>query len=134
MADGIETRAYVAQPQHTDAAPGLILFQEAFGVNHPIRSVADRLAAAGYVVVAPELFHRTAEASLEIGYDNFAAAVPPYGALTPESLTQAAQAAYDWLPSQANVQPAKIGAIGFCLGGQVAFVANATVPLSAAVS
>ncbi|MVN74869.1 dienelactone hydrolase family protein [Hymenobacter sp. HMF4947] len=134
VADGTEMHAYVAQPQNTTAAPGIILFQEAFGVNHHIRSVADRLAAAGYVVVAPELFHRTAEAGLEIGYDNFAAAMPHYGAITPEGLAQDARAAYDWLQSQGNVQQDKIGAIGFCLGGQVSFVANATVPLSAAVS
>jgi carboxymethylenebutenolidase len=134
VADGTQVHAYVAQPTTTAAAPGIILFQEAFGVNHHIRSVADRLAAAGYVVVAPELFHRTAEPGLEIAYDNFAAAMPHYGAITPEGLTQDAQAAYDWLQSQPNVQKDKIGAIGFCLGGQVAFVANAALPLAAAVS
>ena len=134
VADGTQVHVYVAQPTITTAAPGIILFQEAFGVNHHIRSVADRLAAAGYVVVAPELFHRTAEPGLEIAYDNFAAAMPHYGAITPEGLAQDAQAAYDWLQSQPNVQKDKIGAIGFCLGGQVAFVANAALPLAAAVS
>ncbi len=134
VADGTQAHAYVAQPQGVTSAPGIILFQEAFGVNGHIRNVADRLAAAGYVVVAPELFHRTAEPGLEIGYDNFAAAMPHYGAITPEGLQQDARAAYDWLQSQPNVQQDKIGAIGFCLGGQVAFVANAALPLQAAVS
>ena len=134
VADGTQLHAYAAQPQNTSSAPGIILFQEAYGVNGHIRHVADRLAAAGYVVVAPELFHRTAEPGLEISYDNFAAAMPHYQAITPEGLTQDAQAAYDWLQAQPNVQKDKIGAIGFCLGGQVAFVANATLPLQAAVS
>jgi carboxymethylenebutenolidase len=134
VADGTQMHAYVAQPQGGTPAPGIILFQEAFGVNHHIRSVADRLAQAGYVVVAPELFHRTAEPGLEISYDNFAAAMPHYGAISPEGLAQDSRAAYDWLQSQPNVQHDKIGAIGFCLGGQVAFVANATVPLAAGVS
>ncbi|MGI4741973.1 MAG: dienelactone hydrolase family protein [Janthinobacterium lividum] len=134
VADGTQAHAYVAQPQGVTNAPGIILFQEAFGVNGHIRNVADRLAAAGYVVVAPELFHRTAEPGLEIAYDNFAAAMPHYGAITPEGLQQDAQAAYDWLQAQPNVQKDKIGAIGFCLGGQVAFVANAALPLQAAVS
>ncbi len=134
VADGTQAHAYVAQPQNAAAAPGIILFQEAFGVNGHIRNVADRLAAAGYVVVAPELFHRTAEPGLEISYDNFAAAMPHYQAITPEGLKQDAQAAYDWLQAQPQVQKDKIGAIGFCLGGQVAFVANAALPLQAAVS
>jgi carboxymethylenebutenolidase len=135
VADGTSMHAYVAQPQNPASAPGIILFQEAFGVNGHIRNVADRLAAAGYVVVAPELFHRTAAPGLEIPYAEFAThAMPHYGAITPEGLAQDAQAAYDWLLAQPNVQHDKIGAIGFCLGGQVAFVANAALPLQAAVS
>ena len=135
VADGTHAHAYVAQPTTTAPAPGIILCQEAFGVNGHIRNVADRLAAAGYVVVAPELFHRTAAPGLEIPYAEFATqAMPHYGAITPEGLQQDAQAAYDWLLAQPNVQTDKIGAIGFCLGGQVAFVANAALPLQAAVS
>ncbi|NML65541.1 dienelactone hydrolase family protein [Hymenobacter sp. RP-2-7] len=134
VADGTQLHAYTAFPAHTDLAPGIILFQEAFGVNQHIRNVADRLAAAGYVVVAPELFHRTAAPGFEIAYDDFPSAAPHYRAITAEGLAQDAQAAYDWLLSQEQVQNDKIGAIGFCLGGQVAFVANATLPLQAAVS
>ena len=44
VADGTEMRAYAAFPSSTGPAPGIILLQEAFGVNHHIRSVADRLA------------------------------------------------------------------------------------------
>ncbi|OWP62275.1 dienelactone hydrolase [Hymenobacter amundsenii] len=116
------------------AAPGIILFQEAFGVNAYIRSVADRLAAAGYVVVAPELFHRTAEPGQEFSYDDFPSVMAHYQAVTPETMTHDAQAAYDWLQGQPNVRPDRIGSLGFCLGGQVSFVANAVLPLSAGVS
>ena len=134
VADGTQMHAYAARPQGQAAAPGLILFQEAFGVNQHIRDVADRLAAAGYVVVAPELFHRTAAPGQEFAYDNFPSVVPHYSAVTPDTMTQDAQAAYDWLQAQPNVQKDKIGTIGFCLGGQVAFVANAKLPLQAGVS
>lgn len=134
VADGTQMHAYVARPQAGGPAPGIILFQEAFGVNQHIRNVAERLAQAGYVVVAPELFHRTAAPGLEIPYTDFPSALPHMQAITPEGLTQDAQAAYDWLQSQDDVQKDKIGAIGFCLGGQVAFVANAKLPLAAAVS
>ena len=134
VADGTQMHAYTAFPEHTDLAPGLILFQEAFGVNQHIRNVADRLAAAGYVVVAPELFHRTAAPGLEIPYTDFPSAMPHFQGITVEGLTQDARAAYDWLQGQSQVQHDKIGAIGFCLGGRVAFVANAALPLQAAVS
>ena len=134
VADGTQMHAYVARPQAGGPAPGLILFQEAFGVNHHIRSVADRLARAGYVVVAPELFHRTAQPGLEISYSDFPSALPHFQGITPEGLAQDSKAAYDWLQSQDDVQKDKIGAIGFCLGGRVAFLANATLPLAAAVS
>ena len=134
VADGSAMHAYVARPQQTERAPGIILFQEAFGVNAHIRSVADRLAAAGYVVVAPELFHRTAAPGQKFAYDQFPSLMPHYQAVTPNTMTQDARAAYDWLQAQPDVQADRIGAIGFCLGGQVVFVANAVLPLAAAVS
>jgi carboxymethylenebutenolidase len=60
--------------------------------------------------------------------------LPHFQAVTHEGLGQDVRAAYDWLHSQPDVQPERIGAIGFCLGGRVAFLANAELPLCAAVS
>lgn len=135
VADGTEMRAYVAFPRATGPVPGIILLQEAFGVNHHMRSVADRLAAAGYAVVAPELFHRTAAPGLEIAYANFSSeALPHYAAINNDDLTSDLQAAYAWLTTQPLVKAEKIGSIGFCLGGKVSFLANAVLPLAAAVS
>ena len=59
VSDGTTMRAYVARP---DGKPtrGLLVFQEAFGVNAHIRDVADRFANQGFLAIAPELFHRTA--------------------------------------------------------------------------
>ena len=134
VADGTAMQAYTAFPSTTNPAPGIILLQEAFGVNHHIRSVADRLAQAGYVVVAPELFHRTAAPSLEIPYSDFASAMPHFQGITVEGLTADLHAAHAWLQAQAGVVADKIGSIGFCLGGRVSFLANAVLPLAAAVS
>ena len=134
VADGTEMRAYVALPGSTGPVPGIILLQEVFGVNHHIRSVADRLAAAGYAVVAPELFHRTAAPGLEIDYSDFPSAAPHFQAITVESLTADLRAAHAWLTAQPLVKTDKIGSIGFCLGGRVSFLANAVLPLTAAVS
>ncbi|WP_046243387.1 dienelactone hydrolase family protein [Hymenobacter terrenus] len=134
VADGTEMRAYTAFPSSTGPVAGIILLQEAFGVNHHIRSVADRLAQAGYAVVAPELFHRTAEPGLEIPYSDFASAKPHFNAINSEGLTADLQAAHNWLTTQPLVVAEKIGSIGFCLGGRVSFFANAVLPLAAAVS
>ena len=135
VADGTTMRAYTAFPSSTGPVPGIVLFQEAFGVNHHIRSVADRLAQAGYAVVAPELFHRTAAPGLEIAYANFSTeAMPHYDAINNEDLTADLQAAHAWLTAQTLVVADKIGSIGFCLGGRVSFLANAVLPLAAAVS
>ncbi|TGE06211.1 dienelactone hydrolase family protein [Hymenobacter fodinae] len=131
--DNTQFNAYTAFPAGEGPHPGILLLQEAFGVNGHIRNVADRLAQAGYVVIAPELFHRTAAPGLEIPYSDFASAQPHYNAITPEGLTADMQACYDWLRSQGNVTD-KIGSIGFCLGGRVSFLANAVLPLAAGVS
>jgi len=64
-ADGTRMAAYVARPEQGGPHPGILLFQEAFGVNRHIRNVSERLAAEGYVVLAPELFHRTAPPGFE---------------------------------------------------------------------
>ena len=68
---GATMGAYVAKPEGEGSWPGVLLFQEIFGVNAHIQSVADRVAAEGYVVLAPELFHRTAP-GLDLGYDEAA--------------------------------------------------------------
>ena len=58
--DGAQISAYVAHPQGKPKG-GMVVLQEIFGVNHHIRAVADKYAAAGYLAVAPGLFDRVAE-------------------------------------------------------------------------
>jgi carboxymethylenebutenolidase len=128
-----EMDAYVAMPEGVGPFPAMIVFQEGFGVNGHIRGVANRLAKEGYVAIAPELFHRTAPAGYEPGYD-FAVVGPHFQAITIENLEADTQAAYDWLLGQSNVQQNKIGCIGFCMGGRVSFIANTFLPFAAAVS
>ena len=60
--------AYLVRPADAEDYPGIVLFMEVFGINEHIRSVADRVAAEGYVVLAPDIFHRTAP-GIELGYD-----------------------------------------------------------------
>jgi carboxymethylenebutenolidase len=134
VADGTSMQVYTSAPDAQGSYPGLILIQEAFGVNGHIRNMADRFAAEGFVVIAPEIFHRTAPAGFEGSYSDFASVMPHYQAVTNEGLTVDLQASFNWLQDQSSVIKEKIGSIGYCLGGRVAFVANAVLPLAAAVS
>jgi carboxymethylenebutenolidase len=133
VADGSAMNAYVARPADGSAHPGLLVFQEAFGVNAHIREVTERLARAGVVAIAPELFHRTAP-GFEGRYDDFPASVPHMKAMTVEAMTQDIRAAYDFMVGDPQVRKEAIASIGFCLGGRASFLANATVPLQAAIS
>jgi carboxymethylenebutenolidase len=126
--------AYVARPRGNGPHPGLLVFQEAFGVNAHIRDVAERCAEQGYVALAPELYHRTAPPGFEASYADFASITPHYLAVTPAAAEADLRASYDSLHSNSQVKPDEISCLGFCLGGRVSFIADSVLPLRAAVS
>jgi len=130
VSDGTSMRAYVARPAGTPRA-GLIVFQEAFGVNSHIRDLTQRFAAQGYLAIAPELFHRTAP-GLEAGYTDFPSVMPHMQALTDAGLTADTRATLDWVQGESKGLPT--GAIGYCMGGRTACLAALTVPIACAVS
>jgi carboxymethylenebutenolidase len=103
------------------SGPGLVLIQEIFGVGSYIRAVGQRLAEAGYVVGAPELFWRFAP-GWETDHDEagLAAAFEQAGKLDRDKAVTDCVAALAHLGGQDEVdgQP---GVIGFCLGGTLAF-------------
>jgi carboxymethylenebutenolidase len=133
VADGTTMRAYVARPRDMDQHTGLLLYHEAFGVNAHIRDVAERLAREGFVTVAPELFHRTAP-GFEAAYSEFELAKPHVRALTDQNMEADVRAAYEWLHAEPGTQGQRIACMGFCMGGRVTFLANAVLPVSAAIS
>ncbi|HEY7789598.1 MAG TPA: dienelactone hydrolase family protein [Vicinamibacterales bacterium] len=133
IGDGTTMAAFTARPASGGPYPGIIVLQEAFGVNGHIRRVAERFAAQGYVAIAPELYHRTAP-GFEGSYTDFEAIRPHMQALTEDGLIADLRAAHEWLHQDRQTQPNHIVAVGFCMGGRVAFLANATLPLQAAVS
>jgi carboxymethylenebutenolidase len=133
VSDGTSMNAFVAMPAEDVKAPGLLVFQEAFGVNAHIRDVATRFAKQGYVAIAPELFHRTAP-GFDGDYNNFPAVMPHMQALTPDGTIADARAAFDWLQKNPNVLPNATGCVGYCMGGRTSFLANSALPLKAAIS
>lgn len=133
VSDGTSMNAFVARPAGGGKSPGVMIFQEAFGVTAHIRDVAIRFAREGYVAIAPELFHRTAPGA-ELSYTDFAAVMPHMQALTNENQQSDIRAAFSWLQKDSQADSARIGCVGFCMGGRTSYLASATVPLQAAVS
>jgi carboxymethylenebutenolidase len=128
-ADGHRLGAWRADPAATPRG-AIVVIQEIFGVNSHIRSICDRLAGLGYVAIAPALFDRS-ERDFRCGYS--AAEVerarafiadPDWDAFLVD--TEAARAAV------AGV--GKVGIVGFCLGGSVAFLAATRLEGFAAAS
>ena len=125
-------RAYVSRPSASPKA-GLIVFQEAFGVNAHIREVADRFAGEGYLAIAPELFHRTAP-GLEAGYTDFGAIMPHMQALKDPSLETDIRATWDWLKNGSGFPSLAISAVGYCMGGRCACHAAIILPIACGIS
>ena len=133
VSDGTSMGAYTARPAEEGKFPGMLVFQEAFGVNAHIRDVTERIAREGYVAIAPELYHRTAP-GFEAGYTDIASVMPHMQAMKEESAVQDIRAAHDWLKSNARVAPGVVASIGFCMGGRMSFLACSTLPLRASIS
>ena len=113
-ADGFSFSAYVAGPK--DATKGIVVIQEIFGVNHHIRDMADRFAALGYAVVAPALFDR-AQRGVELGYtqDDIGKGRDLRMKLSDPQVMLDVEAA------AAHLSGKKLGIVGYCFGGTVAW-------------
>ena len=117
-ADGFELGAYRADPAGMPRGR-VVVIQEIFGVNHHIRSVCDRLASAGYIALAPQVFDRV-ERNFETGYSESEVAhartfIPK---LDWAKVMMDTEAAIDALKREGSV-----AVIGFCLGGSVSYLA-----------
>ncbi|HTY58377.1 MAG TPA: dienelactone hydrolase family protein [Bacteroidota bacterium] len=133
VSDGTTMAAYAARPAGEGPHPGLLVFQEAFGVNAHIRDVTERFAREGYTAIAPELFHRTGP-GFEGAYDDFESTRVHTGALDNADLEADIRAAYDWLRNDTATDGKRILSVGFCMGGRVSFLANSLLPLAASAS
>jgi carboxymethylenebutenolidase len=128
---GGDLRAYFAVPGGAGPFPGVLLYQEAFGVNDYIQSEVRRLADRGYAAVAPDFFRGET-----FNEDQFDKIRPKLSSLTRDGLLADVDAAIGFLKSQASVRPGPFGAVGFCMGGRVAVMSALYRPddVSVAVS
>ncbi|MBK9132999.1 MAG: dienelactone hydrolase family protein [Betaproteobacteria bacterium] len=124
---------YLALPP-AGRGPGLLVLQEIFGVNEHIRAVADQYALDGFVVLAPDLFWRQAP-RVELGYagEDMTRARALMQAYTAEQAIADLGTAARTLRARPEVGQAKVGAVGYCMGGRMAFFAAATAGIDAAV-
>lgn len=125
--------AYLALPP-AGRGPGLLLLQEIFGVNAHIRGVAEQYALAGFVVIAPDLFWRQGE-RIELGYegDDRQRANQLLATIQNEAVVRDMQATLATLRARPECS-GKAGAIGYCMGGRLAYTAAALCGVDAAVA
>ncbi len=124
---------YLALPP-AGSGPALVLFQEIFGVNEHIRAVAEQYALDGFVVLAPDVFWRQAPC-VELGYEgeDRQRAIALMQAQQPADLLADIQAAVATLRARPETAGRKLGAIGYCMGGRLAYVAAAKAGVDAVV-
>lgn len=132
--DGTTMGAYLARPAAGGPHPGVVVYMEIFGVNGHIRDVADRVAREGYVVLAPDFFHRSLP-GVELGYDDagMAEGMKGLGVLDADEMIADARATVAFLRERSEVG-AKIGAIGFCIGGHMTYLTACETDVAAAAS
>ena len=131
--DGAFT-AYVARPA-APSAPALIIIQEIFGVNAVMRAIADEFAAAGFLAICPDLFWR-----IEPGIDitdkteqEWKRAFELYNAFDVDKGVRDIAATISYARS-ATGSSGKVGSVGFCLGGLLAYLSATRTDVDAAVS
>ena len=119
---------YLAAPSGK-ARGGLVVIQEIFGVNRHMRAVTDRFAAEGYAALAPALFDRV-ERNVDVGYDEAGIAK---GRAVRQRLGYE-EAMRDTAAALAHLQQfGKVGIVGYCWGGNIAWLAACRLPVAAAV-
>jgi carboxymethylenebutenolidase len=124
--------AYIARPEGAPKA-AIIVIQEIFGVNPGIRQKCDKLAADGYLALAPDLFWRLApEISLDPDVElEFAQALDLMGQFNQDAGIRDIQAAINFLREAEGT--AKVGCVGYCLGGRLAYMTAARTSIDASV-
>ncbi|MFI7214144.1 dienelactone hydrolase family protein [Micromonospora maritima] len=118
--------AYLARPDSGGPFPGVLLFMDAFGLRPRLAEMAATIAARGYVVLAPNLFHRSARSPLvdvsALADDSrrgelFERLGPMMAALTPDAVARDTAAYLDFLAAQPDVAPGPAAITGYCMGG-----------------
>lgn len=122
QSNGSTASGYLAVPEG-GSGPGVIVIQEWWGLDPGIKEMADRLAAGGFVALAPDLFHGELA-----GHDEMDKAARLMQSLPPDRAARDMSGAVDYLAGHAAVTGEGLGVVGFCMGGMLAFLLAANRP------
>ncbi len=125
-----QVRGYLARPRETGASPGILVIHEKFGLTSYVKNVARRLAKLGYVTLAPDLLWRQGGTA---AFGSSAQTAAALGDLSPNSMLSDLRACVSSLMALDGVMADRIGAIGFCFGGGLAWRLATKEPRLAAV-
>ena len=132
---GQDMATYVSHPPSSGGTsfPAIIVIMEAFGVTRHIEKVCDRFAEAGYVAIAPALYHRD-HPNPKLGYEEMPAVMRYMGALRDDEIVEDVNVAINYLQNRfPRTRGQKIGIVGYCVGGRITYLAATSCPeLSAA--
>jgi len=119
--DNSPMRLYLCQPEVTGAVPAVVVIQNQDGVAEFTQEMTRRVAEAGYVGIAPDLYHRN---TAEINADHQKRA----GSRRDAGVIKDVNAAVDFLRGCATADASRVGIVGFCMGGRVTFLMAAASP------
>lgn len=114
--NGGTAAGYLATPE-SGRGPGVLVLQEWWGLDPSLKIMADRLAAAGFVALAPDLYHGELAR-----HDEMDRAAELMNAMPPERAARDMSAAVDYLAAHEAVTGDGLGVVGFCMGGLLTFL------------
>ncbi|GGS68682.1 dienelactone hydrolase family protein [Streptomyces griseoviridis] len=129
--------AYLTRPDDGRAHPAVLLCMDAFGLRPQLRSMADRLAGAGYTVLVPNVFYRHGRAPVvelpefidpQARPEIFQQLGPVMRSLTPELAMRDARAYLDWLAARPEAADGPVALTGYCMGARLALYTAGTYP------
>ena len=120
--NGSTASGYLVKPA-SGSGPGLLVIQEWWGLDSGIKEMAERLGKAGFVALAPDLYHGQLA-----GHDEMDKAGHLMQSLPPDRAARDMSGAIDFLASHPSVTSKSIGVVGFCMGGLLSFIIAAQRP------
>jgi len=114
--NGNNATGYLVKPP-SGSGPGVLVIQEWWGLDDDLKKMADKLAASGFVALAPDLYHGKVA-----GHTEMDKAAQLMNSLPPDRATRDMSGAVDYLASRPDVKGKGIGVVGFCMGGMLSFI------------
>ncbi len=117
--NGHNAGGYLVKPQ-SGSGPGVLVIQEWWGLDADLKKMADKLAAGGFVALAPDLYHGQVA-----GHTEMDKAAHLMNSLPPDRAARDMSGAVDYLAGRPDVKGKGIGVVGFCMGGMLSFIIGA---------